>query len=84
MTLPASIGTQSRLSMAAPGTAIASYTEAHEFAGESLAKSLTILQTAGIRGTRASSVSISPTAGARFEQRSRPSATSSSAERPRP
>jgi hypothetical protein len=52
MTLPASIGTQSRLSMAAPGTAIASYTEAHEFAGESLAKSLTILQTAGIRGTR--------------------------------
>ena len=52
MTLPASMGTQGRLSMAAPGTAIASYTESHEFAGESLAKSLTILDTGGIRGTR--------------------------------
>ncbi len=52
MPLPASLGTQSRLSMAAPGTAVASYTEAHEFAGESLAKALTILDTGGIRGTR--------------------------------
>src|SRR5579872_2633053 len=52
MTQPASMGSQGRLSMAAPGTAVGSYAEAHEFAGENLAKSLTILETAGIRGTR--------------------------------
>jgi hypothetical protein len=46
------MGSQSRLSMAAAGTAIASYSEAHEFVSESLAKTLTILQTGGIRGTR--------------------------------
>ena len=46
------MGSQSRLSMAAPGTAIASYTESYEFVGESLAKRQTILDTAGIRGTR--------------------------------
>ncbi len=52
MTQPASMGSQSRLSMAAPGTVIASYAESYEFVGESLAKKLTILETAGIRGTR--------------------------------
>jgi hypothetical protein len=52
MTQPASMGTQSRLSMAATGTAIGSYTESYEFIGENLAKALTILETAGIRGTR--------------------------------
>src|SRR5260221_4893672 len=46
------MGSQSRLSMAAAGTAIGSYTESYEFVRESLAKKLTILQTAGIRGTR--------------------------------
>jgi hypothetical protein len=53
MTQPASMGSQARLSMAAPGTAIAAYTESYEFAGENLAKQLTILETAGIRGSRA-------------------------------
>src|SRR5262245_6621608 len=52
MTQPASMGSQSRLSMAATGTAIGAYTESYEFVGENLAKSLTILETAGIRGTR--------------------------------
>ncbi len=52
MTQPASMGSQSRLSMAAPGTAIASYTEPHEFVSERLVKQLTILDTGGIRGTR--------------------------------
>ncbi len=52
MTQPASMGSQARLSMAAPGTAIAAYTESYEFVGENLAKQLTILETAGIRGTR--------------------------------
>src|SRR5216684_4234909 len=52
MTQPASMGHQSRLSMAAAGTAIGSYSESHEFVGEGLAKKLTILDTAGIRGTR--------------------------------
>jgi two-component system nitrogen regulation response regulator GlnG len=46
------MGSQSRLSMAAPGTVIASYSEAHEFVSESLAKTLTIHETGGIRGTR--------------------------------
>ena len=46
------MGSQSRLSMAAAGTAIASYSEAHEFVSEALAKTLTILDTGGIRGTR--------------------------------
>ena len=46
------MGSQSRLSMAAAGTAIASYTEAHEFVSEQLAKTLSILETGGIRGTR--------------------------------
>src|SRR5262249_19995640 len=48
----ASMGHQSRLSLAAAGTAIGSYTEAIEFVAESLQKRLTILATAGIRGTR--------------------------------
>src|SRR5262245_65512040 len=48
MTQPASMGSQARLSMAAPGTAIAAYSESFEFASESLAKKLTILDTAGI------------------------------------
>ena len=52
MPQPASMGSQSRLSMAAAGTAIASYSEAHEFISESLAKTQTILETGGIRGTR--------------------------------
>jgi hypothetical protein len=52
MTQPASMGSQSRLSMAAPGTTIASYTEPHEFVSERLVKQLTILDTGGIRGTR--------------------------------
>src|SRR5438093_615959 len=52
MTQPASMGSQARLSMAAPGTAIGAYTESFEFVGENLAKKLTILETAGIRGTR--------------------------------
>lgn len=47
-----SLGHQSRLSMAATGTAIGSYTEAYEFVSESVRKSLTILDTSGIRGTR--------------------------------
>lgn len=48
----ASMGHQSRLSFAATGTAIGSYTESIEFVGESLQKRLTILETAGLRGTR--------------------------------
>lgn len=47
-----SMGHQSRMSFAAAGTAIGSYTEAHEFVSEGLRKSLTILDTSGIRGTR--------------------------------
>ena len=50
--LPASLGSLSRLSFAAPGTAISAYTESHEFVAESLVKQTTILETAGIRGTR--------------------------------
>jgi hypothetical protein len=46
------MGSQSRLSMAAVGTAIGAYSESYEFVSESLAKRLTILETAGIRGTR--------------------------------
>jgi hypothetical protein len=46
------MGHQSRLSFAAAGTAVGSYTEAHEFVSEGLRKSLTILDTSGIRGTR--------------------------------
>lgn len=46
------MGFSSRLSMAAAGTAIGSYTEAHEFLAESVAKSLDILDTSGMRGTR--------------------------------
>src|SRR5437667_12842162 len=52
MTQPASMGSQARLSMAAPGTAIGAYTECFEFVGENLGKKLTILDTGGIRGTR--------------------------------
>jgi hypothetical protein len=48
----ASLGHQSRLSFAAAGTAIGSYTEAIEFVSEDLQKRLTILDTAGLRGTR--------------------------------
>jgi hypothetical protein len=48
----ASMGHQSRLSLAAAGTAIGSYTESVEFVSETLQKRLTILETAGLRGTR--------------------------------
>ncbi len=48
----ASMGHQSRLSMAAAGTAIGSYTESYEFIGESLRKQQEIVETSGIRGTR--------------------------------
>src|SRR5262245_36756514 len=48
----ASMGHQSRLSLAVAGTAIGSYTESIEFVGESLQKRFTILETAGLRGTR--------------------------------
>lgn len=48
----ASMGHQARLSFAAAGTAIGSYTESVEFVAENLQKRLTILETAGIRGTR--------------------------------
>lgn len=48
----ASTGVLSHLGMAAAGTAIGSYTENYEFVSENLAKKLTILDTAGIRGTR--------------------------------
>lgn len=48
----ASMGFQARLSLAAAGTAIGSYTEAYEFVAESLQKRATILETAGLRGTR--------------------------------
>ena len=47
-----SMGHQSRLSLAAGGTAIGSCTEAYEFLTESLRKQLTIVDTAGLRGTR--------------------------------
>ena len=46
------MGSQSRLSMAAVGTLIGSYTESYEFVRESLGRTQTILETAGIRGTR--------------------------------
>src|SRR5688572_4980982 len=45
-------GSQTKLSLAAAGTAIGSYTEAYEFVSESLQKQAAILDTAGIRGTR--------------------------------
>lgn len=48
----ASMGHQSRLSMAAAGTAIGSYTEAYEFRTEGLAATQEIVETSGIRGTR--------------------------------
>ncbi|MFN0051078.1 MAG: phage tail tube protein [Planctomycetales bacterium] len=48
----ASMGFQSRLSMAAAGTAIGSFTESYEFVSEEVRKRLTILETAGLRGTR--------------------------------
>jgi hypothetical protein len=48
----ASMGHQARLSMGAAGTAIGSFTEAYEFVSESLQKKQTILETAGLRGTR--------------------------------
>jgi len=48
----ASMGHQSRLSMAAAGTAIGSYTEAYEFRSESLRNAREMIETAGIRGTR--------------------------------
>ena len=46
------MGFAARVSMAAAGTAIGSYTEAHEFITESVVKSQDILDTSGIRGTR--------------------------------
>lgn len=48
----ASMGWASRISMAAAGTAIGSYTEAMEIVSESVKKTGTILDTNGIRGTR--------------------------------
>ncbi|MGQ0637320.1 MAG: phage tail tube protein [Planctomycetaceae bacterium] len=48
----ASMGHQSRLSLAAAGTAVGSFTEAYEFVAESLQKRGAILDTAGLRGTR--------------------------------
>jgi hypothetical protein len=47
-----SMGHQSRLSLAATGTAVGSFTEAYEFLSESVRKTLTIVDTGGIRGTR--------------------------------
>jgi hypothetical protein len=47
-----SMGWASRLSMGATGTAVGSFTEAHEIISESLKKTGTILDTNGIRGTR--------------------------------
>ena len=46
------MGHQSRLSMAAAGTAIGSYTEAYEFRTEGLRAAREIVETSGIRGTR--------------------------------
>ena len=48
----ASMGHQSRLSMAAAGTAVGSYTEAYEFRTEGLRAAREIVETSGIRGTR--------------------------------
>ena len=48
----ASLGWQARLSFAPTGTAVAGFTEAWEFVAEDLRKELTILDTAGLRGTR--------------------------------
>lgn len=48
----ASMGHQSRLSMAATGTAIGSYTEAYEFRSEALRAAREIVESKGIRGTR--------------------------------
>lgn len=48
----ASMGHQSRLSMAATGTAIGSYTEAYEFRSEALRATREIVESKGIRGTR--------------------------------
>lgn len=50
--MTASMGWQAKMSMAATGTAISSYTEAMEFVSESVQKKGTILDTNGIRGTR--------------------------------
>jgi len=46
------MGHQSRLSMAAAGTAVGSYTEAYEFRTEGLKAAREIVETSGIRGTR--------------------------------
>ena len=48
----ASMGTQARLSMAATGTAVGSFTEAHEIVSESLRKTNSIVSTQGITGSR--------------------------------
>ncbi len=48
----ASMGWKSRLSMAASGTAVGSYTEAHEILSESLQAKGEITDTDGLRGTR--------------------------------
>lgn len=50
--MAASVAHQSRLSMAAAGTAIGSFTEAHEFVSESLRKTNEIISTQGITGSR--------------------------------
>ena len=47
-----SMGHQSRLSLGAAGTAVGSFTEAYEFISEGVRKTLTIVDTSGIRGTR--------------------------------
>ena len=50
--MAASMGHQSRLSLDAAGTTVGSFAGADEFVSENLRKDLTILDTAGIRGTR--------------------------------
>lgn len=50
--MAASMAHQGRLSMAAAGTAIGSFTEAHEIVSETLRKTNEIVDTNGIRGTR--------------------------------
>ena len=52
MTQPATMGWQTKLSMAAGGTAVGSYTEAYEITNETLKKRNRILDTDGTRATR--------------------------------
>ena len=52
MTVAASLGVKSQFSCAAAGTAIASYTEAHDPASVGITKKNSILDASGLRGTR--------------------------------